>query len=333
MHYKKILAVIATTVSAAFCEAAFAVENCPASPQRAAADFVRVGVENPLGAVDIIQPKNLASFRARLQQIVDNRYSPDSSEFRRRLLGDEWDQERILRATDKELVGEFLRAGEKRRKVVGISDIQAESVINEPYAGKKVRVSYRLTSAAGSTIQKRDITVSQNAECWLVDVPIEAWVRLEEMSKVLKESRRQSGTSRQGPSRVALQVLPASEYDGAGMKKIQFKSASKDIWVSTKPIATEVDVVDAYALWDCEPVGLGPEEPAIRIVFSKAGSEAIYGWTKSNIGSMLAVVLDSEVVVYARVAAAFGSRMTLCLPGKTLEQADARTNDLLGTKN
>lgn len=332
MHYQKVLAAIAMTVSAAFCDTVFAVENCPANPQRAAAEFVRVGVENPLVAVDLIQPKNLASFRVRLQQIIDSRYSPESSEFRRRLLGEEWDQERILRAPDKELVGEFLRAGEKRREEVGISDIQAESVINEPYAGKTVRVSYRLTSAVGSAIQKRDITVSQSAECWLVDVPIEAWVRLGEISKILKESRKQSGTSRQGPSRAALQVLPASEYDGAGMKKIQFKSASKDIWVSTKPIATEVDVVDAYASWDCEPVGLGPEEPAVRIAFSKAGSEAIYGWTKSNIGSMLAVVLDSEVVVYARVAAAFGSRMTLCLPGKTLEQAVARTNDLLGTK-
>jgi preprotein translocase subunit SecD len=78
---------------------------------------------------------------------------------------------------------------------------------------------------------------------------------------------------------------------------------------------------------------MGPEEPAVRITFSKTATESIYSWTKSNIGAMLAVVLDAEVVVYAKVAAAFGQKITLCLPGKTLEQANARSNDLLGIPN
>lgn len=53
-------------------------------------------------------------------------------------------------------------------------------------------------------------------------------------------------------------------------------------------------------------------------------------WTEANLGSMLAVIVNESVVVYARVAGVLGDKLTMCLPNAALEEAQALAADLLG---
>jgi hypothetical protein len=236
----------------------------------------------------------------------------------------------VTAASDEELVGQFLAGGEQIRRGWRISDIRVAESRRSQFAGQEVTVTYRLESPAGSSTQKRELSVEQSGNCWLVAVPLEAWVRLSQLSKLLKESRQQADFPRKGPARVSMQVVAASGTAGPGLKRLPRSDASAAVWVETKALLTDKDVIGAHAAWDCEAAGLGPEDPAVRMTFSPEGAKALRRWTESNMGAMLAVVVDARVVSLARVAAVLGSKLSICLPGATLEQAQALAEDLMG---
>jgi preprotein translocase subunit SecD len=86
------------------------------------------------------------------------------------------------------------------------------------------------------------------------------------------------------------------------------------------------------AHWDCH-AGLGPEAPAVRIVFNDQAAEALSAWSERNVGAMLAVVVNGQALVFARVAGPMGAKLSVCLPQETpLEEAQALARDLRGAK-
>lgn len=305
--------------------------QCSENAEDAARIFVQLAVEEPASSVHIVSLRDLNRYRARLEQLLNDKYSPMSSELREKLLGKQSTPAILSTLSDTELVGQYFAAGQKLRDPASVVDISVVAKRVGPYSGERVTLRYLVKSPAGESTQERTFSVSRSSDCWRLDVPIEAWARLEQMAKILKESRLETrGPDRVGRTLVAFKVAAASATERNDMRETaQRRDAAPHVWVSTKSIVTEADVVGATASWDCENV-LGPEDAAVRVWFGARGARALRAWTEQNIGSMLAASVDGKVVTFAKVADAFGERLSLCLPGESLEAAEALANAFIG---
>jgi hypothetical protein len=307
-----------------------AANVCMKGAEEAAVTFARWSVEDAVRTVELIQPRNLKQYRSRLQQIVDDRYSPDSAQFRNRLLGSDWTQQRIATASDQELVGRFLTGGEQLRKGWRISEVRAIESKRSYLSDREVTVSYQIETPTTTSTQRREFSAYLAGTCWVVQVPVEAWERVDRLAKILKESRLLVSAPREGPPRASLQVASASDTSRPGMRQLPRRGGASPVWVDSTALLTGEQVTSAIASWDCEAVGLGPEEPAVRLTFSTEGAAAMRRWTEANRGSMRAVIVNESVVVYARVDGVLGNKLTMCLPSAALEEAQALAADLLG---
>lgn len=302
---------------------------CPSTPDAAALLFTRLGVTNARATVPLIRKASLRKYRMRLEQVVDERFSPSSSSFRDRLLGREWTSEKLQASSDEEVVAQFLAGGESARRNWTISE---ETVVERKKSfdgGIHVSVSYRIETPKGSTTQRREYAVYQSGDCYQVDIPVSAWAQLLQTSEELKKSRGSNLSPRQGESRILLEVAQGSFSPSREMRKLPRREFHDSVWVANRPILNANDVVGAEAAWDCE-AGLGPEEPAVRLEFSDEGAKRLRDWTAGHIGSMLAVVVDDKILTFARVGATVGSRLTVCFPGGSLEKAQEFVKNLLG---
>lgn len=314
-----------------------AEDVCAPSPEEAAVRFVQwSGGADARRSAELIQPRSLAPFKQRLAQLMDARYSPDSEAFRERLLGPGWTAQRMAAATDKELVGQFLAGGQTLRRDWKISNVRAIDSQRGLLDGREVTVSYQVDSASlGSSTQKRTFTAHTSGKCWLVQMPIESRARLDEIAQALKASRPQVDIARAGPARADWQLAPASYTPQPGMKELARRGeagSSSSAWVDTAAaLLTEKDLVGARAAWDCEASFAGPEDPAIWLTLSADGSNTLTEWTRAHQGAILAMVVNGQVAVIARVAGVLGAKLQMCLPGASLEQAQALANDLMGT--
>lgn len=318
--------------------AAWAEEDvCAPSPEEAAVRFVQwSGGADARRSAELVQSRSLAPFKQRLAQLMDARYSPDSEAFRERLLGPGWTAQRMAAATDKELVGQFLAGGQALRRDWKVSNVRAIDSQRGLLDGREVTVSYQVDSASlGSSTQKRTFTAYPSGKCWLVQMPIESRARLDEIAQALKASRPQVDIAREGPARADWQLAPASYTQRPGMKELARRGeagSSSSAWVDTAAaLLTEKDLVGARAAWDCEASFAGPEDPAIWLTLSADGSNTLTEWTRSHHGAILAMVVNGQVAVIARVAGVLGTKLQMCLPGASLEQAQALANDLMGT--
>lgn len=318
---------------------AWAEDLCASSPEEAAVRFVQwSGGADARRTAELIEPRSLAPFKQRLAQLMDARYSPDSEAFRERLLGPGWTVQRMAAATDKELVGQFLAGGQALRRDWKISNARAIDSQRGLLDGREVTVSYQVESPTlGNSTQKRTFTAhpSPGNKCWLVQMPTESRVRLDEIAQALKASRPQVDIARAGPARADWLVAPASYTRKPGMKELAHRGeagASSPAWVDTAAaLLTAKDLVGARAAWDCEASFAGPEDPAIWLTLSADGSSTLTEWTRAHHGAILAMVVNGQVAVIARVAGVLGSKLQMCLPGASLEQAQALANDLMGT--
>lgn len=321
-----------TAVLMYLAQPALASGACLRSPEEVATTFVTRSVEDAQSTTELIQPDNLKVFRSRLQQVMDDRYSADSAAFRQRWLGSEWSQERISRASDKELVGKYFVGDGRRQLSTRISEVLAVESRPVPFADREIVVAYVIEEAARKTAGRQEFSANQSGDCWFVQLTTEAWGRLEEVAAILKKSRKQVLIPRQGSSRIKLQVAAASSSEEAGMQRMPGVDDATEVWVASTPLLTQNDVVGAAAAWDCDTGGWGAEEAAVSLTFSSKGADALIRWSEVNIDSMLAVVLDSQVVTVARVASVLGPRLSFCLPGKSLEEAQVIAADLVGAR-
>jgi hypothetical protein len=307
------------------------VENCATSAEEAALKFVELGVTDPRGATALLRDRDLRQLRLRLEQLADSRYSPDSATFRVKAFGPEWSSDRFARESDAGVVGQYLSSGQEARKDWMLSDLRVARSRMDPIQGQLVEVRYEITTSRGKSEQRREFRAYPTGSCWKLDVPVEAWVRVEHVARVLKEGRtQQPQADRAGRPTLRLQVAEASSASFSGARELPLRGEMQRVWMASKPLATEANVLSARAAWDCEQ-GFGPEAAALWLQFDADGARRIAQWSGGNLGKMLAVAIDDQVVVFARVAGALKDRLSVCLPGSRLEDAELLGARLMGS--
>lgn len=307
------------------------VANCAPSAEDAALQFVELGIGDARRTTALLRDRGLRQLRLRLEQLADSRYSPDSEGFRVRAFGSDWSPDRFARESDASVVGQFLAVGQEARKDWVLSSLRVSRSQADPIQGQQVEVTYGIATSRGKSEQKREFTAYPTGACWKLDLPIEAWARIERVAKILKEGRtQQPPTLRTGPSALRLQVAEASNASFDGAQELPLRGETQRIWIGPKPLATETNVLSARAAWDCEQ-GLGPEAPALWLQFDADGARRIEQWSGGNLGKMLAVAIDDQVVVFARVAATLKDRLSICLSGSRLEDAELLGARLMGS--
>lgn len=304
--------------------------SCFATADDAARSFVQLAIDEPRSSVGILDPKSLSRFRARLEQLLDDRYSPMSAAFRDRLFSPGSDLSQVRTLNDTEFVGQYLAAGQRQRAKMSVADISMVSSQIHPYLGTEVTLRYLAKTSAGESVQQRTFSAANSTGCWKLDVPVEAWARLEQLAKVFKGARP-NYTPTHGKSQVRVLVAPASNSPGPEMQQLQRRGErSSSVWVSTTPLLTEADIVGARASWDCE-AGLGPEDASVMVHFDDYGTRRLKDWSERNMGSMLAVAVAGKVVTFAKVAGVLGSNLSMCLTGESLEDAEHLADAISGT--
>ncbi|MGM9482518.1 SecDF P1 head subdomain-containing protein [Roseateles sp. NT4] len=304
---------------------------CAATAEAAATAFVQSSIQAPKEGIPLLAPKSLASFRTRLAQLLDDRYAPSSGELRRRLHIEDLASAAATQMTDAEFVGAYFVAGAARAAPASLLDLAVTERREDRYLGEVVTVRYRLAAQGREVAQERTYHLSNDQGCWQMNVPLEARARLEQLASFLKESRVDPQFLAGKAPRLALHVAPASAAAFPASTRFSTPGSMGDpIWVADAPLLSAKDLNGVSAYWDCQPSEQGAEDAAVRLRFSKAAAARLERWSAGNVGAMLAVVLDGEVVTYAKVASKLSDRLSLCLPGKTLEQAQAIARRLAG---
>ena len=327
------LRLLISTLLLAFAASASATDiaNCAPSAEDAALQFVELGISDPRRATAVLRDRGLRQLRLRLEQLTDSRYSPDSETFRARAFGPDWSPDRFARESDASVVGQFLAGGQEARKDWVLSGLRVARSRVDPIQGQQVEVTYEIATSRGKSEQRREFTAYPTGACWKLDIPVEAWARIERVARILKEGRTQPPpTARTGPSPLRLQVAEASSSSFSGARELPLRGETQRVWIGSKPLATETNVLSARAAWDCEQ-GFGPEAPALWLQFDAEGARRIAQWSGGNLGKMLAVAIDDQVVVFARVAAALKDRLSVCLSDSSLEDAELLGARLMGS--
>lgn len=335
VHRSKLLVAILTCTVVFFGHAHAQVQpdaGCQTSPESAATEFVRLSIEDARRSTLVLTRSSLAKFRARLEQMLDDRYAPDSSPLRSRLLGTALMPNELSGLSNTDYVGLYLAAGETRRTTMRLIDVQPLSRQPRRYLGEEIVVGYRIAIGESERSQQRTFFASLEGSCWKLEVPLEAWVRLDQLAKILKESRAEPQYTYRQPSTVRLQVAAASDI--AIPNSTEYKrpgSNTASVWVSNAALATEKDIASTSAYWDCD-AGRDPEHPAVILRLSGGGASKLQDWSVRNLGSLLAVVIEGEVVVYAKVAGTLKDRIAICMERKSLHQATELARALVGAR-
>jgi len=317
------------TAALYFTAPSFASTYCATSAKDAALTYVQGALSDGRDYVDVLEPNRLRQFRARLQQLLDDQYAPASSGFRERMLGETWTIERLSALSDREFFLLYHSSGAERRRGLSISKLGVSDIRRDQFGDTLVAVFYDVEGRGNTVNQRRELRAVQRAQCWLIELSLESRVNLELIAKFLKESRKNAELSRHALPRVSLQVAEASDFERPGFRSLPRRSGDNNVWVREDSLLTGEDVATASASWDCEN-GLEPEDPAVRLTFTPGGAEKLQKWTLGRYGTMLAVVVDGQVVLYARIAGNFGAALSLCLPGGKLEDAQKLAADVLG---
>lgn len=305
-------------------------QPCPSSPEEAVQTFVASSTQRPSPSAALLTPRSLKSYRARIEQLVDDRYSPESHTVRARFFGPSRSQDQLAALSDQQLVSEFLSSFDPGP--AHIDDVTVVRIDTAPVIWTEVTVSYRVTQRGKTSTQQRTLAAQEVGACWKVEVPAEAWVNLTRIAEDLKRSRILPTYKKGANSAASLQVVAARLDSQPGWRAMQPRAGSgisQVVWVAADPVLTEKDVEGASAYWDCGSV-LRSEQPAVILQFTEASGDRLRSWTRDHINEMLAVAIDGEIAVFARIAESLGPRLSVCLPESTLGDTDLLAKRLVG---
>lgn len=224
----------------------------------------------------------------------------------------------------------FMAAGAAHRPEVRLSELKVSGTSTHPYLGDQVTVTYRIAKGNAETPQERTLSVSPEQGCWKLQMPVEAWARLDEIANILKTSRIEPQFKVLGTPRATLRVAAASATRFTNSTELKTPNGFQaTVWVANSNLLTEADLVGVSASWDCA-AGLGPEDATLRLQFSPRGANIMTKWSKANMGTMLAVVIDDEVRTAAIVRGVLAGNLSVCLPRATLEEAESLARRLTG---
>lgn len=260
---------------------------------------------------------------------MDDGYAPGSKDFRERTLGADWSLARMKAATNQEFAEAFLGA-------VGASPpVKDVTVLSQVarFSSTELVVSYTSVGGQDPGPRQRTLNLMQSNDCWTVEMPNEAWHRLEEAVVPLKATRPNDAPARVGPSSVALRLTQASFTEAPGMVEARQKGVAGPqgrVWLSESPVITEADVESAIPGSDCEASAVGPDVPSVLLTFSKDGADRLRRWSTANMGKHLAVTVRGEPLVVAKVAGILGNRLSLCLRDASMASAHELARQLMG---
>lgn len=303
---------------------------CMKSAEEAARRFVILAAAKPSQAVSLLTRRSLNSFRLRAQRMLEDRYAPASQARREKVLGSSFSNEKMRLMTDSEFVASYMAAGDSRGSV---SDVQVLSHASPSLGGDELVVGYTVKAGAARGRQQRILSTRKEGDCWWVDMPLEAWVRLDEVGTALKATRTDMPLTRKGPPTASLQVVPASFVERPDMVQARrpgIAGPSGTVWLAKSPILTEADIDGAKAGYSCDFSAMEPEQPGVHIFFTDAGAEQLKQWSSENMGKVLAVAVNGDALVVATVKGILGKQLMLCLEKSTLEEAVALSENLMG---
>lgn len=325
----------ALLTSMAIATDACAAEDATCAPDAptAAVRFVRLVWSDPKASVAMIAPASLVPYRGRLEQLMEDRYSPMSSPLRRRVLGEDWTPGRLHGASDSDLVGDYFANSGLRHTAALTSEPVVRAHHQQPLLGDVVTVTYEGQVDGAARQLERKLVVNLVQGCWMLDMPVESWVALDQMASLLRKARSEVLPGREGPSLARLEVVEASDKEKPGMVARPEPPGDRTSWISRSPLANEADVVGAEADWDCDQ-GRGPAGPAVQLKMDDDAGRRIAAWSRTHIGDQMAFVVDGQVWTRATVQSQLGSKFTLCVPedGHGLDRADRLAKALRGVR-
>ena len=296
-----------------------AAAPCPASAEEAVRLFVQADVAQPLGVLDVLLPKSLAQYRAALEQMLDDDYSPASAAWRAEVLGPDWTPARIHAATDIELLGAYLAKDPMHRRVAAASDIRVVYSSDEFRKFYPWGVTYRLDVDGKATEHSDAFDAGISDGCWKVGLPVRAQMRIQAVADRLRESRQAAPVVAVG-ARSKLLLLAASRSPVVGAKRLD--GWSQPVWIDAgAPLATEANLIGVSAWWAC-PEGLGAEEPGLGLKLDERAVQALSRLSEKPDFPDLVMVVDGKVVSVSHVQGPLGSSFQLC--GQFHSMADAR---------
>jgi len=305
--------------------------GCAHDAETAAVRFMRLGWTDAGASVALIAPRPLAQYRGRLEQLLEDRFSPLSAPLRQRVLGEDWTPERLHAASDRELVGAYLAHGARTRSAALSSTPVVKAHIQQDVLGDVVTVAYEGTVDGEARKLEYPLVANDVQGCWMLDMPLQSWPNLDKLAAILRQARNDALPGRAGPSRVRLEVVEASTEEKPGLVARPEPRAFATAWVSRDALARESDIVGAVASWDCERAH-GPAGAAVWFRLGDDAGHRVAQWSAAHIGTLLAIVVDGQVWTRAVVQSPLGSSLTLCVPddGHGLERADRLASALLG---
>ena len=301
---------------------------CSTDAQEAVGLFVKAYAAQDPDAVDMLIPKSLAAYRAALQQLLDDRYSPRSATWRVDVLGADWTPARIQAASDEELLRAYFAFGAARRSAIAVSDVRVEPSELKwrdffPWAA-----SYRI-EVDGKPVERSGLFDAQRSgACWRVSFPAQAWMRMQALADELKKSRPKDQPAVGKGPRAKLRFFAASGSPEAGTEELA--GWRVPVWIDrARPLATESNLTSAAAWWSC-PVGFGPEEPALHLSLDSVAAQAMSTVGEDQPFSQLAVEIDGRVTNVAYVRGKLGREFQLCGEPWTMDEAQALAARLRG---
>lgn len=312
---------------------ATAESGCAPDAEAAAVSFMRLAWSDPAASAALIAPRSLALYRGRLEQLLEDRYSPMSASLRTRVLGEHWTPERLHAASDRELIGAYLAHGGRARTATLSAEPVVKSHVEQPSLGDVVTVAYEGTVDGEARTLEYPLVANAVQGCWMLDMPMQSWPNLDRLASVLRKARTDALPGRAGPSRARLEVVAAYDEKKPGRVARPDPRTGATAWVASPALAREADIVGAAASWDCEAEH-GPAAAAVVFRLSDDAGHRMADWSAVHIGDQLAIVVDGEVLSRATVQSPLGSVLSICLPddGHGLDRADKLARALRGVR-
>lgn len=303
--------------------------SCVKDGEKAAMRFVTYTASDRAKTLDLLNRVSLNRYRQRVQQLMDDQYSPGSKAFRERRLGVDWTFARLKAATDREFAAAFLTAEGSSARVKDVVILSRAP----QWFGDEIVVGYTTIGGPSPGRRQRILTVKQTNACWTVEMPQEAWLRLDEIADQLKATRTNLPPARLGPSSVSLQVKLASYTEVPGMEEARQRGVAGPygrVWLSKESVLSDVDIESATAGSDCNVTTQELEEPSVLLTFTDEGAERLKRWSSVNLGQVLAVTVGGEPVVVAKVAGILGKKLSMCLKEARMDEANLMARQLMG---
>lgn len=303
--------------------------SCMKDGEEAAVHFVTHAASDRAKTLDLLNRVSLNRYRQRVQQLMDDQYSPGSKAFRERRLGVDWTFARLKAATDREFATAFLTAEGPSTRVKDVVILSRAP----QWFGEEIVVGYTTIGESNPGRKQRILTVKKTNACWTVEMPQEAWLRLDQIADQLKATRANLPSIRLGPSSVSLQVKLASYIEVPGMEEAHQKGVAGPhgrVWLSKESILSDVDLESATAGSDCNVTTQGLEEPSVLLIFTDEGAERLKRWSSAHMGQVLAVTVGDEPLVVAKVAGILGKKLSMCLKEARMEEANLLARQLMG---